>query len=139
MEQDVRLVKGRIFDIQKFSIHDGPGIRTIVFLKGCPLRCRWCCNPEGQNYAIETMRMAGKAKTVGEDITVGAVMDIVLQDSCLLYTSAFIRKTWEVRRLAAFLPARRTISVSFAIGCTQAVRRACGIAAIPMNGAASTG
>ena len=80
MEQDVRLVKGRIFDIQKFSIHDGPGIRTIVFLKGCPLRCRWCCNPEGQNYAIETMRMAGKAKTVGEDITVGAVMDIVLQD-----------------------------------------------------------
>ncbi len=62
MEQDVRLVKGRIFDIQKFSIHDGPGIRTIVFLKGCPLRCRWCCNPEGQNYAIETMRMAGKAE-----------------------------------------------------------------------------
>jgi pyruvate formate lyase activating enzyme len=37
---------GRIFDIQRFSIHDGPGIRTTVFLKGCPLRCLWCSNPE---------------------------------------------------------------------------------------------
>ena len=38
--------KGIIFDIQKAALHDGPGIRTVVFLKGCPLRCRWCCNPE---------------------------------------------------------------------------------------------
>ncbi len=38
--------KGRIFDIQRFSIHDGPGIRTTVFFKGCPLRCLWCGNPE---------------------------------------------------------------------------------------------
>ncbi len=40
---------GRVFDIQRFSIHDGPGIRTTVFLKGCPLSCRWCCNPESQS------------------------------------------------------------------------------------------
>ena len=37
---------GRIFDIQRFSVHDGPGIRTTVFFQGCPLRCRWCHNPE---------------------------------------------------------------------------------------------
>ncbi len=37
-----------VFDIQRFCIHDGPGIRTVVFLKGCPLRCQWCANPESQ-------------------------------------------------------------------------------------------
>ena len=42
-------MKGNIFNIQKFSIHDGPGIRTTVFFKGCPLRCRWCANPESQS------------------------------------------------------------------------------------------
>lgn len=40
--------QGLIFNIQKFSLHDGPGIRTVVFLKGCPLRCKWCSNPESQ-------------------------------------------------------------------------------------------
>lgn len=40
---------GRVFNIQKFSIHDGPGIRTTVFLKGCALRCQWCSNPEGMD------------------------------------------------------------------------------------------
>ncbi len=40
--------KGTVFNIQKYSVHDGPGIRTIVFLKGCPLSCRWCSNPESQ-------------------------------------------------------------------------------------------
>ena len=52
--------KGRIFDIQRYSIHDGPGIRTIVFLKGCVLRCRWCCNPESQEYKIQTIEEVEK-------------------------------------------------------------------------------
>lgn len=47
--------KGRVFNIQKFSIHDGPGIRTTVFLKGCPLRCAWCANPESQNTEIQLL------------------------------------------------------------------------------------
>lgn len=71
---------GRIFDIQRYSIHDGYGIRTIVFLKGCVLRCRWCCNPESQNYAVETMIVQGEEKVIGEDVTVGHVMEIVEKD-----------------------------------------------------------
>ena len=67
--------KGRIFDIQRYSIHDGTGIRTIVFLKGCVLRCRWCCNPESQEYGIQTMTVAGKPKIIGQDVTVREVME----------------------------------------------------------------
>jgi pyruvate formate lyase activating enzyme len=46
-------VTGRVFDVQRFSLHDGPGIRTVVFLKGCPLRCAWCANPESQRPGPE--------------------------------------------------------------------------------------
>lgn len=47
---------GRIFSIEEFSTFDGPGIRMTVFLKGCPLRCPWCHNPEGQRFGVEYMR-----------------------------------------------------------------------------------
>ena len=43
----------RITNIQHFSLHDGSGIRTAVFLKGCNLTCPWCCNPENMNFEIE--------------------------------------------------------------------------------------
>ncbi len=72
--------KGRIFDIQRYSIHDGPGIRTIVFLKGCVLRCRWCCNPESQEYAIQTMLVQGKPKVIGSDVTVRDMLEEVEKD-----------------------------------------------------------
>lgn len=44
---------GIVFNVQKFSIHDGPGVRTTVFLKGCPLRCQWCANPESQLAGVQ--------------------------------------------------------------------------------------
>lgn len=49
-----------IFDIQRFSVHDGPGIRTLVFFKGCPLRCAWCSNPESQSVTPELVFFANK-------------------------------------------------------------------------------
>ncbi len=48
-------IKGLIFDIQGYSVHDGPGCRTLVFLKGCPLRCEWCANPEGFRTAQDLL------------------------------------------------------------------------------------
>ncbi|MBS4913026.1 MAG: choline TMA-lyase-activating enzyme [Veillonella sp.] len=47
--------KARIFNVQKYSIYDGPGIRTLIFFKGCPLRCRWCANPEGLERKYQVM------------------------------------------------------------------------------------
>ena len=55
---DASTVFGNIFDVQRFSIHDGPGIRTTVFLKGCPLRCPWCSNPESQCVSPQLLLLA---------------------------------------------------------------------------------
>jgi pyruvate formate lyase activating enzyme len=56
---------GFIFDIQRFSVHDGPGIRTLVFFKGCPLACLWCSNPESQRFAPELLFDASKCVACG--------------------------------------------------------------------------
>lgn len=48
-------VTGSVFNIERYAVHDGPGIRTLVFLKGCPLTCLWCCNPEGQKLRSELL------------------------------------------------------------------------------------
>ena len=58
--EDVKGSKGMVFDIQRFSIQDGPGIRTSVFLKGCPLKCIWCCNPESQRLGQELVHYEEK-------------------------------------------------------------------------------
>ena len=63
-------MEGRVFEIREFTLHDGPGVRTTVFLKGCPLRCAWCHNPEGQSFDIETMtRRDGTKVSCGQDWT----------------------------------------------------------------------
>ena len=63
-------MKGQVFDIQHYCIHDGPGVRVNVFLKGCPLKCLWCQNPESQKLHSEIMHNFDKCIGCGKCITV---------------------------------------------------------------------
>ncbi len=71
---------GQIFNIQRFSINDGPGIRSTVFFCGCPLSCRWCSNPESQNRCRREALASGDRKLIGREWTVSEVMDEVEKD-----------------------------------------------------------
>lgn len=81
MNQAIYNTKGIITEIQRFSVHDGPGIRTLVFLKGCPLKCKWCCNPETQVMECQTFMGSGNPKIVGKVATVAEIIDEVKKDS----------------------------------------------------------
>jgi len=81
-------VQGIVFNIQKFSVHDGEGIRTLVFLKGCPLRCRWCSNPESQSatpeHAFNPMRCL-TAQTCGRCLAACTTGALGLVDGLILH------------------------------------------------------
>ncbi|GAA6123870.1 glycyl-radical enzyme activating protein [Bifidobacterium psychraerophilum] len=73
-----------IFNLQHFSTHDGPGVRTTIFFKGCPLRCEWCHNPESQLFTPEVMTNEdGSEQTVGSHYTVDELMDEILKDELI--------------------------------------------------------
>lgn len=78
------MVSGLLFDIKEFAVHDGPGIRTTVFLKGCPLRCSWCHNPEGQFSFPEIMHSRTGRRRVGEEYTSVELADILNRQGDIL-------------------------------------------------------
>ena len=73
-------MKATITKIQRFSVHDGPGIRTTVFLKGCNMRCLWCHNPENLNKGVELGFLAQRCTLCGECARVCPSMAIEIRD-----------------------------------------------------------
>ena len=63
--EDTHEPRGIVFDIKEFAVHDGPGVRTTVFMKGCPLSCRWCHNPEGLSPRPELMVKTARCRHCG--------------------------------------------------------------------------
>ena len=76
-------VSGTIFNIQRYSIHDGEGIRTVVFFKGCPLRCCWCCNPESQTVRTELMHYTQYCRACGSCVKVCPLGALSLEEGKL--------------------------------------------------------
>ncbi len=101
-------MKGRIFDIRRYSIHDGPGIRTGVFLKGCPLHCLWCHNPEGVGRDLELMHRPSRCahcykcieacprRAVGKDACGDIEIDRLLCDLCGRCAAACLSEAMQI-------------------------------------------
>ena len=107
-----------VFDIQRFSVHDGPGIRTTVFLKGCPLHCAWCQNPESQNMHPQMMIYpalcikCGVCKQICPEKSPESLFD---SDSCMLQSEK-----------AMFIPDNCRLCGSCVDACPTAARRLAG-------------
>jgi pyruvate formate lyase activating enzyme len=95
-------VKSVIFDIQRFSVQDGPGIRTTVFIKGCPLRCLWCANPESQEHHPQVAHSDALCNNCGDCVSIcpkqaicltedGICIDRTLCDNCTTCVEACVR------------------------------------------------
>lgn len=115
-------MSGIIFDIKEFAVYDGPGIRTTVFMKGCPLRCQWCHNPEG--LSIQPQLMVSRAACVH----CGACEKVCVNEKCIVcgkcvpYCKLGLRKIagqkWEADALAKKLLRGRKLMESSGGGIT---------------------
>ena len=77
-------MNGVVFDIREFTVHDGPGLRITVFMKGCNLRCAWCHNPEGFSKAPQVMRSASGERVVGRNYTSAELATVLNRAAPLL-------------------------------------------------------
>lgn len=78
------MTSGIVFDVKEFCLHDGPGIRTTVFLKGCPLACTWCHNPEGQSRQPQVMQGPAGERIAGREYTAVELAALLKQQAAIL-------------------------------------------------------
>jgi len=81
------MTSGIVFDIKEFSIHDGPGVRTTVFLKGCPLACMWCHNPEGQSIQPQVIRSLAGKRVAGREYSAKELASLLNEQAAILRTN----------------------------------------------------
>lgn len=113
-------MRGNIFDIKRYAIHDGPGIRTTVFLKGCRLHCRWCHNPESQTVETVSMKQVRKLgdrefeeiRKVGYGISVDELVEEIAKDAVFFEESG--RRRYFFRR-------RTFVATGFSVGMSQSL------------------
>ena len=117
-------MRGKIFSIEEFSTFDGPGIRITVFLKGCPLSCSWCHNPEGQSFETQFVRSPNGCSRCGacEKVAIKKENEMILtQESMLACKRNLIRVSgvdYEPRELADRLNAIADVLISSGGGVT---------------------
>jgi pyruvate formate lyase activating enzyme len=78
------MTNGIVFDIKEFTVHDGPGVRTTVFLKGCPLTCMWCHNPESQSMRPQVIRNPTGERLAGREYKAAELAALLNQQAALL-------------------------------------------------------
>ena len=98
-------VTGVVFDIRELTIHDGPGLRTTVFLKGCPLRCAWCHNPEGRSPQPQVLRTASGDRVAGRSYRADELATLLNRQAPLLADGGVSFSGGEPLMQAAFLEA----------------------------------
>ncbi len=81
------MTTGIVFDVREFTIHDGPGIRTTVFMKGCPLACTWCHNPEGLDSTPQVMHSPVGNRTVGRRYEAAELAELLSRQASILASS----------------------------------------------------
>jgi pyruvate formate lyase activating enzyme len=78
------MTTGIVFDIREFTVHDGPGVRTTVYLKGCPLACMWCHNPEGQSIQPQIIRSPSGERVAGTQYSAVELASLLNRQAALL-------------------------------------------------------
>jgi pyruvate formate lyase activating enzyme len=108
-------LSGQVFDIERFATKDGPGIRTLVFLKGCNLSCVWCQNPEGQKRGLEIMYYANLCHACGRCIEICPKKAISISTEFKLLTDQEVCRQCSLCVDSCFYGARKTIGNTMTI------------------------